>query len=372
MPTLPGLSRTRDDREAAGPAPEHDWRVFAPTLDDSGRAYGELVRAVTVPHAALHALDTIARRAATNESLDGLRTRAAALVLHDLIALGWSVRIAKHYIEIRPPLGDDTDAKQAVRRQLEFGRDDQLREPATRRFIIGLERPGRSSALKPVTDLIADGRRLAAQLGPISALPRVERAVALAAICRPYLQLVDAEITDEFTGQRLMDIWRYFRHAWATRYRSSPGRNMFYLIRDAGQPGHPVMAITALGNAVMQLTRRDQLLGWTPDGLVGLVAHGVITDREAIEAFQRRLTEDFEQIFTDDLPVPRSLRERTSSTGCGLSKGNRPNYEPSFCATAMTTTRPHLRLKTRRLPISRHSPARPSSGRSARELFGRS
>jgi hypothetical protein len=157
--------------------------------------------------------------------------------------------------------------KAAIRCQLEFGRDDQLSDRSTRRFVSVLERPSRFSRARPVTDLIADGRRLARQLNPIAQLPRDSRYAHLAEICQPYLQLVDADTRDEHTGIRLMDVWRYFRHTWANRYRSTPGRNLFYLIRDAGQPNHPVMAITALGNAVMQLTSRDAQLGWTRDGL---------------------------------------------------------------------------------------------------------
>jgi hypothetical protein len=125
-------------------------------------------------------------------------------VLHDLIAMGWDARVARHYIEVRPPITADEDAKQAIRRQLEFGRNDQLREPATRRFIMGLERPSRVSSLRPVTDLIADGRRLAGQLAAPSSLRREQRADALAAICQPYLQLVDTEANDTHRHDRLL------------------------------------------------------------------------------------------------------------------------------------------------------------------------
>ena len=298
-----------DPEQAAGAA----WRVFAPTLEDSGRAYAQLSEAIARQSQARQNLRAIADKAAqSGNGLDALRTKAAALMLHDLLAMGWEVRNAPHYIEVRPPLGNAYKPKEAIRRQLEFGRDDQLREPATRRFIISMERPSRLSGLRPVTELIADGRRLAQQLAPVSALPRSERGEALASICQPYVQTVDAESTDAHTGLRLMDIWRYFRHSWATRYRSSPGRNLFYLIRDAAQPGHPVMAITALGNAVMQLASRDHLLGWTTDGLQSLIARGVVTDQEVITAFRRRLLADYEQIFTADLPVSKNPVGRIS------------------------------------------------------------
>jgi hypothetical protein len=224
-----------------------------------------------------------------------------------MVQLGWEHRCDGHWIEVRPAHANGGPPKEAIRRQLEFGRADQLREPATKRFIVGMERPARSSGCLPVTELVADGRRLAAQLGPIAELPRIERATALAQTCQPYLQLVDPTARDTHTGLRLMDVWRYFRHTWLTRYRSAPGRNVFYLVRDAAQPNHPVMAITALGNAVMQLTTRDDILGWTAKGLRDLIHKGVATDAEVLTALRVRLLEDLGQIYVDDLPVGPDL-----------------------------------------------------------------
>lgn len=287
------------------------WRVFAPVLDDSGSAYAMLIKAVRQGAKSREALRSLADRAAADpENLERLRLRAAALVLHDLAAMGWGLRLGRHYIEVCAPDGTEPESKEAIKRQLQFGRDDQLREPATRRFIMAMERPGRGTSVKPVTDLIADGRKLARQLAPIASLPRQDRAQALASVCKPYLQLVDAETLDQFTGLRLMDIWRYFRHSWSTRYRSSPGRNIFYLIRDAAQPNHPIMGITALGNTVMQLGTRDHVLGWTTEGLASLIARGELTDAQVLTAFRKRLTEDFRQTYTVDLPVPKTLARR--------------------------------------------------------------
>lgn len=293
--------------------PEHDWRVFAPELDDSGRAYGELAKAVMTSSRTLEELRRIANERGPGAGIDALRTRAAALVLHDLVSMGWGARVSQHYIEIRPPVGDKADTKQAIRRQLEFGRDDQLKEPSTRRFIAGLERPGRASRLRPVTDLIADGRELARKLAPIADLPKDQRGNALASVCQPYLQLVEADAVDDATGHRLMDIWRYFRHSWATRYRTSPGRNLFYILRDAAQPNHPVMGIAALGNTVIQLTPRDVRLGWTLEGLEALLSAGQISAGELLTAFRSRLIEDIEQIYTADLPIPADLSHGVSA-----------------------------------------------------------
>jgi hypothetical protein len=224
-----------------------------------------------------------------------------------MVQLGCEHRCNGHWIEVRPAYANGGPPKDAIRRQLEFGRADQLREPATKRFIVGMERPARSSGCLPVTELVADGRRLVAQLGPIAGLPKPERATALAQACQPYLQLVDPAVRDIHTGLRLMDVWRYFRHTWLTRYRSAPGRNVFYLVRDAAQPNHPVMTITALGNAVMQLTTRDDTIGWTAKGLRKLIRKGVATDAEVLTALRARLLEDLGQIYVDDLPVGPDL-----------------------------------------------------------------
>lgn len=240
--------------------------------------------------------------------------RAAALILRDLTKMGWLVCVDRGQIYIRPHEAREEGGqppKDAIRRQLVFARDDQLSEDSTRRFIHMVERPSRFSSCLPITHLIADGRRLVEQLLPVTNMPRDSRADALRDVCQPYLQLATEE-RDEHTNIRLIDIWRYFRHTWVSRYRSMPGRNLFYLIRDAAQPHHPVMAITALGNAVMQLTTRDAWLGWTLDGLQSLRAEGLFTDDEILTALQDRLRRDLDDIYRDDLDMERFGEDQTA------------------------------------------------------------
>ena len=90
-----------------------------------------------------------------------------------------------------------------------------------------------------------------------------------------------------------------------------PGRNLFYLIRDAAQPHHPVMAITALGNAVMQLTTRDTWLGWTLEGLQALRTEGLFTDEEILKALRGRLRRDLDDIYLDDLGMDQFGEDQT-------------------------------------------------------------
>lgn len=284
-----------------------DWRLFKPNIDDDGAAYATLCSLARLErHEAIGQLMAFAQ-AHQAGTLQSLKTKVASTLLRDLLMIGWEVRSNAHHVYVRPPRPTDpTERKALIRQQLLYGRDDQLCEDSNRRFLYGVERPSKYSSCKPMTDLIADGRRLAEQLKPIACVPRTERVALLERVCRPYLQLVSEE-RDEFTNQRLIDIWRYFRHSWSTRYRSTPGRNLFYLVRDAAQPNHPVMGIAALGNTVMQLTPRDTELGWTLPGLLDACARGDVTEVEVLRAFRARLEEDFEQIFKKDLPVDRRI-----------------------------------------------------------------
>lgn len=286
---------------------DDDWRLFKPNIGDDGRAYEILRQLIKLPaKEAVEALSAFAEGQKT-ETLQALKTRVSATLLRDLLRIGWEVRADAHHIFVRPPTHEDpAERKALIRQQLLYGRNDQLSDAPNRRFLYAMERPSKYSSCKPVTDLIADGRRLAEQLRPIAAAPKAERAAMLQQMCRPYLQMVTDE-RDEFTNLRLIDIWRYFRHSWSTRYRSTPGRNLFYLVRDAAQPNHPVIGITALGNTVMQLTPRDVTFGWTIDGLLALCQRGEVTEAEVLKALRVRLEEDFEQIYRDDLPVDRRI-----------------------------------------------------------------
>ncbi|MFY9512939.1 MAG: Druantia anti-phage system protein DruA [Rubrivivax sp.] len=284
-----------------------DWRLFNPSIEDDGSTYAMLRGMVKLPRN-----EAIARLSASSQENRGqtvhaLKARVASTLLRDLLNMAWDVHATAHHVYVRPPRPvDPIERKALTRQQLLFGRNDQLCEDSNRRFLFGVERPSKYSSCKPMTDLIADGRRLSEQLQSIAAAPKALRAEMLERICQPYLQLVSEE-RDEFTNQRLIDIWRYFRHSWSTRYRSTPGRNLFYLVRDAAQPNHPVIGITALGNTVMQLTPRDAQLGWTLSGLLDVCARGEVSEAEVLRAFRTRLEDDFEQIYKDDLPVDRRI-----------------------------------------------------------------
>lgn len=303
------LSSTTGERlESASSSPtDQDWRLLRPEIGDDGTTYAALRALAKLPRDDAVRQLTAFAQAQPTKTTPALKARVSATLLRDLLEIGWDIKTTAHHVYVRPPRHESlADRKNLIRQQLLYGRNDQLTEDSHRKFLFTMERPSKYSSCRPVTDLIADGRRLAEQLAPVAKLPHEERHDALRTICRPYLQLVSEE-RDAFTNIRLFDIWRYFRHSWSTRYRSSPGRNQFYLIRDAAQPNHPVIGIAALGNTVMQLTPRDQRLGWTVDGLLKLCKDKKVGEQEVLRAFRERLEEDFEQIYREDLPVDRRI-----------------------------------------------------------------
>ena len=121
----------------------------------------------------------------------------------------------------------------------------KLSAPAAQEFIQELERE--TPKRKSIHCLIGDGATIAKQIRSITDSATVEQ---LRCAVSPYLQLVNGEERDTFTGLRLIDIWRYFRYLWAIPYLATPGRNLFYLVRDAAQSYHPVIGIAASATAL--------------------------------------------------------------------------------------------------------------------------
>ncbi len=150
---------------------------------------------------------------------------------------------------------------------MSFGRIDRLRESSD--FIQRMESPQKTaSGLTSIRSLLADGKKLGREMKQIAEMPdRNVRFQKLRETVRPYLQLVTEKARCEHTGHLLADIWRYFRLSWANPPESTPGRSLLYIIRDAGQPSHPVMGIFALENAPIRIACRDDYLGWTVETL---------------------------------------------------------------------------------------------------------
>jgi hypothetical protein len=179
---------------------------------------------------------------------------AAAFVqlLVDLQEAGWRIEVDAGSVYASPPsLSDVSDdrsmraAKSAVRGAMMGRVRESARSPSTKRLIAEME--------PEIGQLLADPRALARSL----------EAHGLDAV-RPYLQLARrADGADAITGLPLFSIFRYLRYWWSFPYRDTPGRSLPFLIRDAGQPGHPVCGLLNLASPVLRMAQRDDALGLT-------------------------------------------------------------------------------------------------------------
>jgi Domain of unknown function (DUF4338) len=203
------------------------------------------------------------------ETLDRHRYRATLMVLRDLTGQGWRVQyryksvflVRPDYTQGKTPL-DPLTVKAQIREAMQEERLARLLAPSTQKFVRQLER--NNSPRLGIQALIGDGQLLAERLLRLGADSTLDD---LRGSMSPYLQLVTGEEKDKYTGLRLIDVWRYFRYLWAIPYLPTPGRNLFYLVRDAAQVNHPVIGIAALGNSIVQLSERDNRIGWSIEGL---------------------------------------------------------------------------------------------------------
>jgi hypothetical protein len=209
-------------------------------------------------------------RARTSKRPDRQALIAAGLVITDLATQGWQVRTRAGRIEVRPPTplsSDHAAEKSRVRRQELVKRDAQLGEAPVQQFLRTIERARLfNGKFVSIFSLMRDGREIASGLRRARDHINNGWAGALAELCDPYIQFVASDdVTCAFTGLRLMDVWRYFRHTWTNQYTSVPGRTMMFLVRDRAAPFQPVIGIGALSSPIMQIRERDTWVGWHPD-----------------------------------------------------------------------------------------------------------
>lgn len=199
-------------------------------------------------------------------------TRLIVSLLCDLAAQGWRVRVDGENVFLSPPqLHNERDAdKERVRRALALARDEQLSEPSVRAFVQGME----SRRLGPmgwcsILSLVRDGEELASRLSEIQDHHELNGVMPdnWNDVVQPYLQFVTEDARCPWTGLRLGDVWRYFRYTWLTPSRSTPGRSMMILLRDASIEPHPVVGIAALSSSIVQQSFRDGWIKWDRDSL---------------------------------------------------------------------------------------------------------
>ena len=253
----------------------------------------------------------------------GLRLRVFGQVLLDLTGQGWlfagTGEVGEPGMLLRAtppdtahqtaPAGErraPADVKGTLRQGLVANRDEQLRDPTVRAFVQRMEQLRRYRGQRvSVRSLLASPTQLVADLRGALAAPEATRPAQLAGLVKPYLQLA-SELPDEHTGLRLLDVWRYCRYTWSLPFQTQPGRRMFYLVRDAARAFHPIIGIAALGSAVVQISVRDQAIGWSLDALADKAdprqqaAH--LPKRAAqLTALGRELDTALGEIYLDDL-----------------------------------------------------------------------
>jgi hypothetical protein len=196
-----------------------------------------------------------AEHAISTNDIEGLKYIASLSVLYDLTQQGWGLEVKNNNELYLTMLTENSNNKDYIRHRLSTERKAQFNVDSTLRFINYMEHVKIYHDHEiSIKNLIGNSDAL------IRAINNNERVVD------PYIQLVTHSI-DEYTGYRDTDIWRYFRYTWSIPYKTMPGRNLFYLVRDRAQEFHPVIGIFALGNAVLNLTVRDNEIGWTVDAI---------------------------------------------------------------------------------------------------------
>ena len=196
--------------------------------------------------------------------------RAVWFLFRDLIRASWKACYREGVLYMSLPSLNGTDmhdttspeVKALLRSWMSESRHERLVSYTD--FINRMENP--SANKMSISALIADGDDLAT---------RIERThkgeIGVNDAVQPYLQLVKENDRDEFTGLKISEIWRYFRLTWSTPAETTPGRTMQYLIRDAAHPMHAVMGIASLENCAVQITCRDDYIGWNHKAFINKV-----------------------------------------------------------------------------------------------------
>lgn len=236
-----------------------------------------------------------------------LALRFCQAVVLDLADQGWEIKTQKKRVLGLPPaIGseDKTNAKQVVRNTHLFGRDIQLREKSVYDFITGMERRRlTTTGWHSIFSLMRDGVELAEKLENVCKIDdETERMTTLSGTVSPYLQFVESDAVCEHTGLRLRDIWRYFRHTWVNEYKSTPGRPISILIRDAAAHNHPVIGIAALGSSVAQHKLRDKWIGWHPESIVRefMETPSLVTVKWLLTSIKRLISDIYIDDFLDE------------------------------------------------------------------------
>ena len=234
--------------------------IFSPVLSEENEKRFDRLKARLQNLLPMNYIEAIKREIAevsTDEEaydIDAMKYVASLSVLIDLSQQGWIFEIQDNDLFLRME-ADNVDDKRMLRYRLSAERNAQFKTASVAAFVRKME------AAKTYNGKTVSIENL---IGNADAL--MERIRNGYQVCEPYVQLVTND-RDEYTGYKLKDIWRYFRYTWSIPYKTMPGRNLYYLVRDRLQAEHPVIGIFALGNSVLNLTVRDDDIGWTVEAI---------------------------------------------------------------------------------------------------------
>ena len=152
--------------------------------------------------------------------LETLKYLASLNVLIDLSLQGWEFIIDEEGLTLRME-SESQKEKEQIKYRLGAETSAQFKTKSVRAFIKMMERPRcfEGSTIS-IRNLFGNATVLR------------EKIVAGEIVCSPYVQRITDQ-RDAFTGFKLSDIWRYFRYTWSIPYKTMPGRNMYYLVRDS-------------------------------------------------------------------------------------------------------------------------------------------
>lgn len=230
------------------------------------------------------------------------RLEAAGRILVDLARQGWTVEVDNNVVVVIQNDGDGLsvqDQKNRIREQELIKRNEQLATPSVRRFIQNMESSRlHADQFVSVFSLMRDGQELAELLKNYR--DRGILADGFQEIIQPYVQVIESEVDEcQFTGLKLTDIWRYFRHTWTNQSNSVPGRSMRLLVRDRAAPNHPVIGIASIGSPIVALTPRDKEIGW--DGQVFLQNCRSMLPTELLAWVAKSFDQFVEGVYLTDL-----------------------------------------------------------------------
>jgi len=299
-----------------------------------------------------------------NSQEEMMRYRAYLYVLADLLRQEWVAEIRQGQLYLSSPgwaskaenETENRNQKESMRRSLMWEREAQFERDSVREFIRHMEQ-NRSfeGNLVSIRSLIADGQALAHELRTIREISdKSEQKVQISSAIKPYLQLITPNSRCSFTGFYLQDIWRYFRYTWSTPYNSTPGRQMFYLVRDAVQPYHPIIGIAALGSSLVQLTVRDDIIGWTPKAFQERIHASDFTDDQAIQIVRmlhQTLQDTLCDLAVDDLITHDELSNPTPKTFENLANIERKNKEDRRSILKKYQNRQKVPIQESELPL---------------------